>query len=168
MPLALLRELPEFLRPVEARAPVQADADFLARLYASTRLDLHSTTADPAFVASLIAMQQRLQGAGYRQAFPDAEYLLLEQAGAPCGRIVVDAGAGALRLVDIALLPQLRGQGLGRHILLALQRCAARHRLPMTLAVHHANPRARRLYLALGFRPHSRDALSEQMLWNNE
>jgi GNAT superfamily N-acetyltransferase len=168
MPPTLFTELPDFLHPIAARAPHDGDADFLARLYASTRLDLHSMTADPAFVAALIAMQQRFQAAGYRQAFPDAQYLLLEQDGAPCGRIVVDAGPGALRLVDIALLPARRGQGLGRHIVMALQRCAAHHGLPMTLAVHHVNARARRLYLALGFRPHSRDAVSEQMLWNNE
>lgn len=163
----LLDALPGLLHPLHARAPHDGDADFLARLYASTRMDLHSATADPAFVAALIAMQQRFQAAGYRQAFPDAQYLLLERDGAPCGRIVVDAGADALRLVDIALLPELRGQGVGSRILRALQDCAVGDALPMTLAVHHTNAHARRLYLALGFRPLSRNALSEQMMWNN-
>lgn len=36
------------------------------------------------------------------------------------GRIVVDAGAGALRLVAVALLPGLRRHGLGSHMLRAL------------------------------------------------
>ncbi len=163
----MLDDLPGLLQPLRARAPHDGDAGFLARLYASTRMDLHSVTADPAFVASLVAMQQRLQAAGYRQQVPDARYLLLEQDGAPCGRIVVDAGAGALRLVDIALLPERRGQGLGSHILRALQGCAAHHAVPLTLAVHHANPQARRLYATLGFVPLSRNALSEEMMWNN-
>ncbi len=163
-----LAALPDLLDPVRARAPHDGDVDFLARLYASTRMDLQSATADPAFVASLIAMQQRFQAAGYRQDFPDASYLVLEQPGAPCGRIVVDAGPASLRLVDIALLPEARGQGLGRHILRALQGCAARRGLPLTLAVHHANPNARRLYLALGFRCASHNDVSEQMIWNNE
>jgi len=160
--------LADLLAPIEARAPRDSDADFLARLYASTRLDLHSNTADPAFVASLIAMQQRLQGAGYRRDFPDASYLLLERCGAPCGRMVVGAVANALRLIDIALLPQVRGQGLGRHILGALQRWAASQGMPLTLAVHHTNPAARRLYLALGFQSHSRTAFAEHLVWNNE
>jgi GNAT superfamily N-acetyltransferase len=163
----LLDALPGLLLPLSARAPHAGDADFLARLYASTRMDLHSVTADPAFVASLVAMQQRLQGAGYRQQFPAARYLLLERDGVPCGRIVVDAGADALRLVDIALLPERRGQGLGSHILRALQGCATRHGVPLTLAVHASNPQARRLYAALGFVSLSSTALSEEMMWNN-
>lgn len=163
-----LAALPDLLHPVRARAAADGDFDFLARLYASTRMDLQSATADPAFVASLIAMQQRLQAAGYRHDFPDAGYLVLEQHGAPCGRIVVDAGPAALRLVDIALLPELRGQGLGRHILRALQACAARHGRALTLSVHHANPNARRLYAALGFLSCGGNDVSEQMMWNNE
>jgi GNAT superfamily N-acetyltransferase len=168
MPPTLLAALPDFLHPIRARAVGEGDVDFLARLYASTRTDLHSATADPAFVASLIAMQQRIQAAGYRQNFPDAACLLLEHDGTPCGRIVVEAGALALRLVDIALLPETRGQGLGSHILRALQACAAGVGLPLTLAVHHSNPHARRLYLSLGFQSSGRNDISEQMMWNNK
>ena len=162
-----LADLPEFLLPLWARVPDGFDAAFLASLYASTRTDLHSMTADPAFVASLIAMQQRFQAAGYRNDFPGASHLLLERDGAACGRIVVDAGPQAVRLVDIALLPEVRGQGLGSHILRALQACAARHSVPLTLSVHHSNPRARRFYLAHGFHAHATNAMSEQMMWNN-
>lgn len=162
-----LANLANLLAPVKARAPRDGDADFLARLYASTRTDLHSATANPAFVASLIAMQQRLQGAGYRRNFPDANCLVLEQHGAPCGRIVVNLAADAVRLVDIALLAHARGQGLGRHILSALQRWATSRALPLTLAVHHANPAARRLYVALGFQSHSHTAVAEHLVWNN-
>jgi GNAT superfamily N-acetyltransferase len=165
MPPTPLAALPDLLLPLRAREPGNGDADFLAHLYASTRMDLHSMTADPAFVASLIAMQQRFQAAGYRNDFPGASYLLLERDGAPCGRMVVDAGPQALRLVDIALLPDARGQGLGSHILGALQHCAARAGLPLTLAVHHGNARAHRLYLALGFESSSRNEVSEQMVY---
>lgn len=128
-------------------------------------MDLHSITAAPSFVASLIAMQQRLQAAAYHADFPGANYLLLERDGAPCGRIVVDAGALALRLVDIALLPEARGQGVGSHVLRGLQQCAARAGLPLRLAVHRGNSRARRLYLALGFQSSSCNEISEQMVY---
>ena len=167
MPPDPLAGLPALLRPLRARAPDDGDFAFLARLYASTRLDLHSATADAAFVAALVAMQQRLQAAGYRNDFPAARYLLLEHGDAACGRIVVDAGARALRLVDIALLPTMRGQGLGSAVLRALQACAALHGLAVTLSVHHSNPGARRLYKAHGFRAHATNALAEQMIWNN-
>lgn len=156
----------DYLNRIHARGPEGGDADFLARLYASTRMDLHSATADPAFVKSIIEMQQRLQTVGYRQSFPDAQYWVLERAGCPIGRIVIHISASELRLVDIALLPELRGQGLGSHILSALQRYAALHSLALTLAVHHSNPFARRLYIALGFCTSSRDSMAEQMVWH--
>ena len=160
-----LASLPGLLQPLRARTPDDADAEFIARLYAATRPDLASTTAAPSFVASLIAMQQRFQAAGYRTDFPSASYLLLERDGAPCGRIVVDAAAHTLRLVDIALLPAARGQGVGSHVLRALQDCAAGAGLPLSLAVHRSNPRARQLYLALGFESRSGNAISEQMVY---
>lgn len=163
-----MRSLSDYLLPIHARAPAAADADFLAQLYAATRADLHSASADPAFVKSLIEMQQRLQMAGYRHSFPQAEYLLLEFQGHKLGRIVVDIGPDALRLLDIALCPALRGQGFGTRVLQALQQYAAGHALALTLAVHHGNPNARRLYAALGFQTVSRNEVSEQMIWNNE
>ena len=166
--LTSLAGLADLLAPIEARAPRAGDFDFLARLYASTRVDLHSNTVDPAFVASLIAMQQRLQGASYRRDYPDAASLIIEQRGAPCGRMVVNVAADTVRLIDIALLPPVCGQGLGRHILGALQRWAASQTLPLALAVHHTNPAARRLYLALGFQSRSRTAFAEHLVWNNE
>lgn len=162
-----MSSLAELLEPLHARAPDSADADFLARLYASTRPDLHSITADPAFVDSLIAMQQRLQTAAYAHAFPDADYLLLEHHGQCAGRIVIQQGAAELRLVDIALLPALRGQGLGSLILRALQRFCSERNLGLTLSVHHTNPDARRLYRRLGFEIASCSALSDQLVWNN-
>ena len=135
-----------------ARVPVADDAPFLARLYASTRQDLlGSGSADPTLAASIMAMQQRLQLADYRQRFPDAIYLILEEAGEPVARIVVDHGPLAMRLVDIALLPHARGRGTGSAVLRALQQWAAAHRLPLTLSVHRSNPQAHRLYLGLGF-----------------
>jgi GNAT superfamily N-acetyltransferase len=140
------------LHAFDARPPTPADAPFLARLYASTRQDLLGTgRADPTLAASLISMQQRLQAADYRERYPDAIYLILHVLGAPVARIVVDHGALAVRLVDIALLPPARGRGTGSAVLRALQQWAAAHGLPLTLSVHRNNPQARRLYLGLGF-----------------
>lgn len=149
-----------------ARPPETADAPFLARLYASTRLDLlGSGRADPTLAASIMSMQQRLQAADYRDRFPDAIYLILQQAGEPVARIVLDHGALALRLVDIALLPHARGRGMGSALLRALQEWAAAHRLPLTLSVHRSNPNARRLYLDLGFRIERADEHADALCW---
>ena len=142
------------LAPLHARHAGPADAPFLARLYAATRPDLLGDgSAEPAFAAGLVAMHQRLQLADYRARFPDAEIVLLEQDGAPFARLAIDCNEERVRLVDIALLPEARGRGAGSRILRALQAWAAGAGLPLSLSVQAANPRAHRLYLALGFAP---------------
>lgn len=154
------------LQAFGARAPQPGDAPFLARLYASTRQDLlGSGGADPTLAAALMAMQQRLQAADYRQRFPDALYLILQEASAPIARIVIDHGPLAVRLVDIALLPGARGRGTGSAVLRALQQWAGAHGLPLTLSVHRNNPQARRLYLGLGFRIERADAHADALYW---
>ncbi|WP_106756435.1 GNAT family N-acetyltransferase [Massilia glaciei] len=154
------------LAAFNARPAAAADGQFLAALYASTRPDLDSRTAAPALVRSIMGMQQRLQGADYRRRFPDAHTLMLEHAGAPAARVVAELGARQLRLVDIAVLPALRGRGIGGAVVRALQACAAAHKVPLCLSVHLHNPDARRLYLALGLRPLGADGLAEQMRWD--
>jgi ribosomal protein S18 acetylase RimI-like enzyme len=159
------KRIEQYLSGLAARDAAEADQDFLARLYASTRTDLHGDGADPAFVASLIGMQQRLQARAYAAAYPAARYLVLSEHGQPVGRIVVDTGAAEVRLVDIALLPEARGRGLGTRVLRGLQGFAAAHELPLSLRVHSSNPAAARLYLALGFVVIAADAVSAQLRW---
>lgn len=149
-----------------ARPPGPDDEPFLARLYASTRPDLAGNgSADPALLASLMAMQQRLQARDYRQRWPRAETLLLSRGGAPQARIVVDTDAQRIRLIDIAVLPEARGGGLGSALLRLLQQWAALQGLPLDLAVHHGNERARRLYLALGFGLVQHGAAADELRW---
>jgi ribosomal protein S18 acetylase RimI-like enzyme len=81
------------------------------------------------------------------------------------GRIVVDFGSNEVHLVDIALIPEARGRGYGSQILRVLQQAAAQTRAPVTLTVSRTNPRARQVYLALGFRVEQGDAMAERMVW---
>ena len=150
---AMLAALPDLLHPLRARAPRDGDADFLARLYASTRMDLHSATADPAFVASLVAMQQRLQAAGYRAGFPGAATCCSNRTARRAGASSSTPAPTALRLVDIALLPASARPRAGQpHPARAASAARPRHALAADAGGAPRNPHARRLYLALGFR----------------
>lgn len=149
------------LRPSEA-----GDAPFLAALYRSTRSDLLAMKAEPLFIDQLIAMQQQMQAQGYRSNFPEAEYWLLESAGEAVGRLVLDFGIQAIRLIDIALLPQAQGQGHGSALLRCLQGIAGSKQRPLRLAVNRANARARQLYLALNFMYEQSDGAFEYLIWH--
>jgi len=128
-----------------------ADDAFFAALYRSTRDDLLALPADPAMIDGLVAMQHRMQVAGYRQAYPDARYQVLALDGVAVGRLVSAVVDGAVRVVDIAVLPQARGRGVAGEALRRLQAQAAAGGRGVVLAVRKDNAGARRLYAALGF-----------------
>lgn len=143
-----------------------SDTAFIRVLYRSSRGDLLQMQAEPSFVEELIGMQQRMQEQGYSQAYPQARYLMIEKAGQPVGRLIVNPGQGALRVLDITLLPQSQGQGTGALVLAGLQQRAAADGCSVSLAVSHANQRARALYARLGFVQESEDGIMQQLRWS--
>jgi len=150
---------------LHVRPATPADDAFFAELYASTRDDLRAMLADPRYIDGLIAMQRDMQVAGYRTRYPDARYEVLELDGAAAGRLVTAAVDGALRVVDIAVMPWARGRGVAGEALRRLQRQAARDGLDVTLGVRIDNASARSLYAALGFVQESEEGGSMQLRW---
>ncbi|WP_290599633.1 GNAT family N-acetyltransferase [Janthinobacterium sp.] len=155
---------PFHLRDIDAAS--DGDQDFVRALYRCSRGDLLHMQAEPDFIEQLIAMQQRTHELGYRQSYPQARQLLIERDGAPIGRLIVNPGAQALRVVDITLLPQAQGQGAGSAVLAGLQAHAAAQQWTLHLGVNHANLAARRLYARLGFVAESEDPIQQQLRWS--
>jgi len=141
------------------------DKGFIESLYRSTRDDLRLIDAETDFIEELIGMQQRAQGQGYGEMFPNAMYFVVEHLNERIGRIVVDFGPNEIRLVDLAFVPQARGRGFGVTVIKAMQFAAGQSRAPLTLAVNRTNVRARQLYLSLGFRVEQSDVMTEYMAW---
>lgn len=150
---------------VSARPPRPDDAAFLAQLYASTRRDLLNLPVPPELAAAIIGHQQQLQAAGYARDYPGARYFLLEHAGVAIGRIVLDAGAGETRVVDLAIAPEARRRGYAREVLRALQDRAQEDGRTLALRVLRDNAGARALYESLGFAEVSSDEMAIQMRW---
>lgn len=148
------------IRPAEP-----ADEAFFAALYRVTRDDLLALPADPAMIDGLIAMQYRMQVAGYRHNYPEARYQVLERDGVALGRLVTALVDGAVRVVDIAVLPQARGQGVAGEALGRLQAQAAGRGCGVTLAVRKDNAGARRLYAALGFAVDGENEMDLALRW---
>ncbi len=150
---------------LHVRPAAAADQAFLADLYRSTRDDLLAMVADPRQIEALVAMQQQMQAAGYRASYPEASYQVLELDGVAVGRLVTAVADGAMRVVDIAVLPHARGRGVAGEALRRLHERAASEGRDLTLAVRKDNAAARRLYAALGFVPEGEDALSLRLRW---
>jgi len=129
------------------RAMTDGDLPFVAALFATTRAHLVQPGWPRAMQAAFLEQQHRMQHLHFRGAWPDAEWLLIERGGAPIGRLYLAEQDGHLLIVDISLLPEARGAGLGTAILKDVLAGEAR---PVELTVEPFNP-ARRLYDRLGF-----------------
>ncbi|PHV23767.1 GNAT family N-acetyltransferase [Janthinobacterium sp. BJB446] len=152
--------------PYQLRAQRDGDDGFAAALYSSTRGDLRQMPAEPAVIEQLIAMQQRMQSHGYRQAYPHAVYLVLQHGDTPIGRLILDRQDQVLHLVDIAILPAAQGQGAGSAVLRGLQAQAGAEQCQIHLAVNKSNAAARTLYQRLGFRLRGENEVQEQLEWS--
>jgi len=143
-----------------------ADVAFFASLYRSTRDDLLALPVDPSLIDGLIAMQHRLQVAGYRNSYPQAVYQVLERDGVAVGRLVTAAVDGVIRVVDIAVLPSARRTGVAADALRRLQAQAAGAGHAVVLSVRQDNVAARHLYEALGFAVDSEDTMRLELRWH--
>lgn len=129
------------------------DLQFLRALYASTRADEMSAVDWPEEQKNaFLGMQFEAQHKYYSEQFSAADFLVVERGGEAIGRIYLDRRIDELRLIDIALVPEARNQGLGKALLLDLLDEARAAAFPVRIHVEQFNP-AMRLYLRLGFRP---------------
>ena len=135
------------LRPANA-----ADLPFLQDVYRKSReSELALLPWSDAQKEAFCAMQFVAQDRGYRGAYPDGEFLLVEMDGEPIGRLYRAATPASFHLIDITLRPEWRNRGIGTQLLRETMSLAAATGLPVQLHVDKSNP-ARRLYARLGFR----------------
>ncbi len=106
---------------------------------------------DDAVKESLVRMQFAAQTSSYRQQFPAARFDIIERLGMPIGRIVIDPGGEAGCIVDFALVPECRGQGLGTAILAAVLDRFAKLRRRVLCKVLASNQASLRMCERVGF-----------------
>ena len=134
------------LRPVRS-----SDRDFLLAVYASTREEeLAPVPWTNAEKAAFIEQQFEAQDAYYRQHYAGATFEVIEADGAPVGRLYVARWKDEIRIMDIAVLPEHRGNGVGSSLLRDLLDEADAAGKSVTIHVERLNP-ALRLYERLGF-----------------
>jgi ribosomal protein S18 acetylase RimI-like enzyme len=78
--------------------------------------------------------------------------MVIERDGEPIGRLYRWRVGTALRIIDIALVPECRGRGIGTALIRSLMAEASDGGADVTLYVERFNP-AFRLYTRLGFEP---------------
>ena len=129
----------------------EEDLPFAAALYASTRAEEVAQTGWPAEVQqAFLAQQHEAQHQFYRAQYDGAEWLIVERDGVAIGRLYLVEWTREFRVIDIALVPEARGGGIGGALLADIMGAAAAAGKAVSAHVERNNP-ALRLYARLGF-----------------
>ncbi len=146
-------------------APAAAsDSGFLWRLFESTRgQQFAQIPLPPAERETLVRMQFTAQQTGYRDQYPQSQDFIVMMDDRPAGRLWLNESAGEIAIVDIAIVPEYQGGGLGTAVLGRIVRDAALAGKTIRLRVDRMNFRAARLYRRLGFEVVSGNEVFEEM-----
>jgi GNAT superfamily N-acetyltransferase len=143
----------------------EADEPFLRRVYATTRADeMAMVPWTDEQKDAFVNMQFVAQHTFYHAEFPDARYDLIVKGAEPIGRIYVDVRPSDIRILDITLLPEYRGAGIGTDLIKAVMDEGTRTGKTVSLHVEVFN-RAKSLYDRLGFSDIQIDGIYTLMEW---
>jgi len=142
------------------------DLPFLQRVYAEARADEMAMIPDwdQAQKDHFLSWQFCAQHDHYLKHYPDASYQLIVKDGEDVGRLYVARMHNEIRLMDIALLTEFRGHGIGGRLIQELLAEADRVRKFISLHVEEQNP-AKRLYERLGFKVAGEVGVYQLMHW---
>ena len=138
---------------ITLRPAGSGDRDFLLQVYASTRdEELQLVDWDDDQKSAFVRMQFEAQDGYYREHYHPATFDVIEVDGRHVGRLYVARWEDEIRIMDIALLPEYRGKGIGTQLLRELLEEGAHTGKRVSIHVEKDNP-ALSLYVRLGFIP---------------
>lgn len=150
---------------VTLRPAADADYDFLRRLYHSTRAEeMKQFPFTDEQKAAFLDQQFAAQHQYYTQHYPTCERNLIVVRDEPVGRLWTDEWGDQIRIVDIALMPEWRGRGLGESLVRDVLTRGERVGKPVTIHVEGFNP-ALRMYERLGFQNVHTNGVYYLMKW---
>jgi ribosomal protein S18 acetylase RimI-like enzyme len=134
------------------RRPVgESDRDFLLAVYASTRdAEMAMVPWSKEQKEAFIKMQFTAQAEHYAAQHPAASHEIIFRDGAPAGRLYMERRPDAFHILDITVLTQHRGAGIGSFILCEVYEEAQANGKPVTIYVESFNP-SLQLFRKLGF-----------------
>jgi ribosomal protein S18 acetylase RimI-like enzyme len=148
------------LRPVQ-----EQDEALLLEIYSSSRTEeLALVPWDAAQKQAFLQMQFSAQQAHYRAYFPDAQHDMILAEDQPIGRLYVDRRETEIRILDVTLLPDARGRGIGTFLIQDLMKEAVQSNKSLSIHVESFN-RSLGLFQRLGFAKIDENGASWLMEW---
>lgn len=137
--------------PISLRPITQDDLPLLQRIYASTReKELSVVPWSAEQKQAFLLMQFEAQHKYYQTHFGDARFDLILLGTEPIGRFYVGRWPSEIEVIDISLLPEWRGAGIGSQLMSGVIDESEKLGKRLGIYVEKFNP-ARHLYERLGF-----------------
>jgi ribosomal protein S18 acetylase RimI-like enzyme len=150
---------------VTLRPATDADYDFMRELYGDTRAEeMRHFPFDDVQKKAFLDQQFAAQFEHYGIHYPTCERRIIEQEGRSIGRLWIDEWRDQIRLVDIALLSEFRGSGIGTRLVEDVLARGTAAGKAVTIHVEGFNP-ALRLYERLGFKHVDTNGVYYLMRW---
>lgn len=146
-----------------------SDDAFLFQLYASTRTEEMDAIIgwSDGDKEHLLRGQFHAQSHSYTLGYIGAVHRIIQLDGVDIGRLIVNRADDHMRIIDLSLLPEWRGRGIGTDIVRSLINEAHGGKVPVRLAAIPGTP-ACRLYLRHGFVPVEQRGHHVEMEWKSE
>ncbi|MCW4385527.1 GNAT family N-acetyltransferase [Salinibacterium sp. SYSU T00001] len=136
--------------PVTLTPATPDDDAFINRVIAASRAD-DFAALEAELRERMLALQVAAQRRHYRAAHPTASDHIIDCAGRPVGRALLAAASDSITVVDIAVVPERRGEGIGTAAMRAISERGDRLGVPLQVRVWASDERLLRWYSRLGF-----------------
>jgi ribosomal protein S18 acetylase RimI-like enzyme len=138
-------------KKISLRQIMPKDTTFLYQVYASTRQEeLAVLDWDAAQKEEFLKTQFEAQHNFYMENFSEAAFNILVYQAEDAGRLYFEYREDEIRIIDIALLPEFRNQGIGTNCMKEILEMGKVIGKPVRIHVERNNP-AMSLYKRLGF-----------------
>jgi len=126
----------------QLRPASESDRAFLYALHCGTMREVIERTW---------GWDENWQQTDFARRFSEYAVSVIEIDGQPGGGLWLELTPEKLHIVELQLLPEMQGKGIGTAVVQRVIEQGANQGVPVTLSVVRANPLAKRLYERLGF-----------------
>jgi RimJ/RimL family protein N-acetyltransferase len=141
----------------------RSDEAFLFALYASTRADeMTFVPWNAEQKTAFLQSQFQAQHQHYTSKYPHGKFQIIQLDDQKIGRLYVCELEDEVRIIDLTILPEFRGQGFGTEIIMGIL-----HKAEKPVQIYLESNQSINLFKRLGFEIVSDEGLYQLWHWNN-
>ena len=114
---------------------------------------------------TFLRQQFAAQSTFYASEYPEATFMLVTIDKECCGRLYVNRGSSAIRILDLTVSPSHRGEGIGTKLLNDLCSEARASGKQLHIHIEHLRARVMEFYQRAGFEVETESEIGNLLVW---